>query len=292
MDEPLVSIGMPVYNGQAYVREAIESLLAQTHHSIELIVSDNASTDDTPAIVTALARGDNRIRYCRGEVNRGVVWNFRHVLHLASGEYFMWASHDDRWLARFIEANLLAIQNDDRRIASMSRVRAITSPPYVTADTYPLVGEPADNVRDYLRHPGGNCRMYGLFRRESLLQSVGEEVLWAFDWLWMVRALRYGHFHEVPEVLMERRLGGESHDKAAAVRRYNPMLVGRLFPKWPLTRCLWAEPHVRKTPAILTWMLRENVKDAAVAFYDWLYGVLPPLRPILALIRHKTRQRW
>lgn len=292
MDESFVSIGMPVHNGQAYVREAIESLLAQTHRPIELIVSDNASTDDTPAIVTALAQCDDRVRYLRSEANRGASWNFRHVLHRAAGEYFMWASHDDRWGARFIEANLVALQSDSQRIASMSRVRAITEPPYITADTFPLVGEPANNVRAYLRHPGANCRMYSLFRREVLLQSVGEEVVWAFDWLWMVRALRYGHFHEVPEVLMERRPGGASHDKSSAVRGYNPTLMGRMFPKWPLTRYLWAEPHVRKNSAMLTWMLRENVKDAAVAFHDWLYDVLPPLRPILASIRHKTRRRW
>ena len=291
MAEPLVSIGMPVYNGAATLREAMDSLRTQTHASLELIVSDNASTDDSLAIAEEAARRDPRIRVHRNPVNRGAAWNFRHVLELARGDYFLWASHDDRWLPRFVEANLDALRSDDHRVASVSKVRALATPPYITSDTFPLFGEPGDNVLAYLRHPGTNSRMYGVFRREVLLRSVGDEVLWAFDWLWVVRTLRYGHYHEVPEVLLERRPGGESFDKASAVRRYNTTRIGRMLPKWPLTRYLWAEPHVPKNAALVAWILRANLQDAAVAFYDWLCGAAPLLRPIMVPVRRALRRR-
>lgn len=96
MKMPQVSIGMPVYNGEKFIREALDSLLAQTFTDFELIISDNASTDGTEAICREYAAKDSRIRYVRQAKNLGPVANFKYVLDEAVGEYFMWAAHDDR----------------------------------------------------------------------------------------------------------------------------------------------------------------------------------------------------
>ena len=92
---PRVSIGLPVYNGEVYLSGALDTLLGQTFTDIELIISDNASTDRTPEICRSYAARDHRVRYIRHEVNRGVPWNHNFALRQASGEYFRWASHDD-----------------------------------------------------------------------------------------------------------------------------------------------------------------------------------------------------
>jgi glycosyltransferase involved in cell wall biosynthesis len=94
---PKVSIGMPVYNGEPFIREALDSLLAQTFTDFELIISDNASTDKTEQICREYAAKDKRIRYIRQEINRGAMPNFQYVLDEAVGEYFMWAAADDWW---------------------------------------------------------------------------------------------------------------------------------------------------------------------------------------------------
>ena len=78
-NKPLVSIGLPVYNGENYVRQALDSLLAQDYESFELIVSDNASTDATQQICLEYASQDSRIRYHRNEVNIGLYNNFTRV---------------------------------------------------------------------------------------------------------------------------------------------------------------------------------------------------------------------
>src|ERR1051326_2036095 len=93
--KPRVSIGLPVYNGQQFLEEAINSLLAQTYSDFELIISDNASTDATEQICRAHAAADPRIRYYRNDKNRGPVWNLNRVFELARGELFKWAAHDD-----------------------------------------------------------------------------------------------------------------------------------------------------------------------------------------------------
>jgi glycosyltransferase involved in cell wall biosynthesis len=109
---PLVSIGMPVYNGAKYIHGALDALLKQTYAHFELIISDNASTDETGAICQELAQKDARIRYIRQEKNIGIIPNFHYVLSEAEGKYFMWAAHDDRWDPRFLERTLAVLERD------------------------------------------------------------------------------------------------------------------------------------------------------------------------------------
>src|SRR5215469_6919606 len=95
MSNPKVSIGMPVYNGANYLRSSVPSLLAQDYEDFELLISDNASTDETESICRELAESDGRIRYFRNERNVGAAQNYNKVFRLASGTFFKWAAHDD-----------------------------------------------------------------------------------------------------------------------------------------------------------------------------------------------------
>lgn len=97
MTPNLVSVGLPVFNGEAYLAEALDSLLAQSFTDFELIISDNASTDRTQSICESRRQRDPRIRYFRQPVNQGPSSNFNFVLRQATGKYFMWAAHDDFW---------------------------------------------------------------------------------------------------------------------------------------------------------------------------------------------------
>ena len=98
-DKPRVSIAVPVYNGDNYVAEAIDSALAQTYQNFELIIADNASTDRSPEICQAYVQRDARVQYHPSEVNRGVYWNFRRSLAL-----------DATQVSCLLDAGLLAIR--------------------------------------------------------------------------------------------------------------------------------------------------------------------------------------
>ena len=84
--QPKVSIGLIVYNGGKYLKNAIDSFLNQTFKNFEIIISDNASTDDTKKICQEYARLTNRIKYVRQVKNQGAIFNFKHVLEHARGE--------------------------------------------------------------------------------------------------------------------------------------------------------------------------------------------------------------
>lgn len=102
-NDPLVSIGLPVYNGEKYLDEALKSLLAQSYKNFELIISDNCSTDKTSSICMKYKKKDKRIRYIRQKNNIGAVNNFNFVLNKSKGKYFMWAAHDDIWEPKFVQ---------------------------------------------------------------------------------------------------------------------------------------------------------------------------------------------
>lgn len=98
-----ITIGMPVYNGEKFISQALDSLLEQTFTNFELIISDNASIDATQPICEEYARRDPRIRYVRQSENRGALANFQFVLDQAHGEFFMWAAADDLWEKNWID---------------------------------------------------------------------------------------------------------------------------------------------------------------------------------------------
>jgi glycosyltransferase involved in cell wall biosynthesis len=106
-NKPRVSIGMPVYNEEHFIRDTLGSLLSQSFKDFELIISDNASTDRTGEICLEYAAHDQRIRYYRTETNIGAIANFNRVFKMANAEYFFWASgHDmrhDTFISRCVE---------------------------------------------------------------------------------------------------------------------------------------------------------------------------------------------
>lgn len=98
-----VSIGMPVYNGEDYIEAALQSLQSQTYEDLEIIVSDNGSTDRTHEIVSDVASMDKRLKVNRFRENMGASTNYNTVFELSSGAYFKWAAHDDLVKPTYIE---------------------------------------------------------------------------------------------------------------------------------------------------------------------------------------------
>lgn len=112
-ETPKVSIGMPVYNGEAFLRRALDCLLEQTFSDFELIISDNASTDATPSICEGYAARDSRIVLFRQKENMGPTWNFNFVLSKARADYFMWAACDDLWDKNCLAQYVSILDNND-----------------------------------------------------------------------------------------------------------------------------------------------------------------------------------
>ena len=113
MNEPLVSVGVPAFNGEPYVEETLDCILGQTYSNLEILISDNASCDRTGEICRRFAETDPRVRYRRNERNLGAAANYNQVFRMASGKYFKWAAVDDLLSSDFIERCVEVLETRD-----------------------------------------------------------------------------------------------------------------------------------------------------------------------------------
>ena len=159
-----VSIGVPVYNGETYLPQALDSLLAQTYPDVEIVISDNASTDATENICRDYANRDDRIRYYREDVNRGLSWNFNRVFELSRGEYFKWAAADDICVPEFVERCVDVLDEDKSIVCCHARTTKIDpSGTKLTQLLDPTSGgaRAGGNRRDASSRRGRHCRASG-----------------------------------------------------------------------------------------------------------------------------------
>ena len=204
---PRVSIGLPVYNGARHVRQTLESLLSQTYSDFELIISDNGSTDETPAICAEFAARDPRIRYHRYEQNRGAAWNYNHVFALASGEYFKWAAHDDLIAPTFLEQCVAALDRDPALVLCYARTRFIDDAGQDDGD-YEINGQltagsddPVARFSDVLYPWHGCFQVFGLIRSRVLARTPLIGSFWSSDRVLLAWLSLFGRFHELDEHL-------------------------------------------------------------------------------------------
>lgn len=208
--ETLVSIGMPVYNGEEYVREALDSLLAQDYQDFELIISDNASTDATGEICQEYASRDKRITYNRAEQNKGASWNFNRVLELSNGEFFMWAGHDDIWHKSFVSECLTKLQKEPDAVICYCYSQTITSEGQIVGTTLTDVGCENESLVERWarihRHWDIHAVIYGLMRRKIAAQISPISIMNCADLIFVSEMVIYGKIYVVEKVMHWKRL--------------------------------------------------------------------------------------
>lgn len=218
---PRLSIGLPVYNGDKYLSESLESLLGQTYEEFELIISDNASTDGTAEICRHYAEQDSRIRYVRQDHNIGCAPNHNFVLTESKGELFKSASHDDLYASELIERCIEALDGDPRVVLAHSWSAVIDSSGAVAQLVdYPVATDltrAPDRLRSMLfdgwgDDEGGVVRM-AVLRRTALHGSYHFA-----DRTFTVELALHGPFYMVPERLYFRRFHSEQGGRTSSVR--------------------------------------------------------------------------
>ncbi|HEY1790635.1 MAG TPA: glycosyltransferase [Verrucomicrobiae bacterium] len=210
MSVPRVSIGLPVYNGENFLRSALDSILQQDYTDFELIISDNASGDATEKICREYAARDLRIRYYRNEKNIGASGNFNRLVELARGEFFKWAPHDDVHLPGFLRR---CVEVFDLAPSTV----ALVAPRAEVIDEH---GNVLDMKVENLdaRHPRPHQRvefvvrtvrwataLFGLIRTNVLRRTRLIQPYFAVDNVILVEIALIGEIWELPETLFQRR---------------------------------------------------------------------------------------
>lgn len=256
-----VSIGMPVYNSAHFIREALDSLLNQTFTDFELIISDNASTDDTESICREYTKKDKRIRYFRQAVHRNVYSNYQFVLDEAIGEYYMWAAADDIKSDNFIEENYLFLQANQDYVASISPVRFQGEDfDELRMGDLSLDGQTFDDrLLKFFVKWHSNGRFYSLIRRSALskLTIDGEDYL-GNDWIIVINLLSQGKMKRISKGYVVLGKNGESSTTNVFDKYNNKNFLYFIFPfKDLITYLNLKYPHSvakNRTHLYLRWM--------------------------------------
>lgn len=269
---PRVSIGVPVYNGEQYLENALTALLQQDFEDFELIISDNASTDATPDICQALASRDRRIRYFRNAKNVGLPANHNRTYELARGEFFKWAAHDDDFprpmLARFVKVfedsspSTSVVYSQCEYIDEIGGLQGIDSDHVATNSAWPH-----SRLAKLIRHIHMYNCIYGLIRSSILRKTRLHGLYPMSDHVLCAELAMLGTFVEISEPLLRiRRHPGRTfaanHTAEALRRLFAPDAKPRFYqPK------LWTQVNIEliKAAAVVPPRFRDKVLCTIVA---------------------------
>ena len=210
---PLVSIGLPTYNGERFISLAMECLLGQDYPNLEIVVSDNCSTDRTAEIVSEFAAQDARIRLVRQATNIGAAANFNAVFRETSGPLFMWAGDDDRWDRSYVRSCVEALQVHPDAVLACSGVTFIGDDidPEYERDfrnfDNPDLSEGGVGVRlRMLMSRRGWYLIYGVIRRDTLRETRLFTETFGADVVLLIELAMLGPFARVDGSLFQYRV--------------------------------------------------------------------------------------
>lgn len=219
---PRLTIGLPVYNGQNYLAESLDSLLGQSYEDFELLISDNASTDGTADICRRYEQQDSRIRYIRLPRNIGLAPNHNMLVKQARGELFKWASHDDLYARELLEQCIAGLDEDPRVVLAHSWTAMIDGSGTITEKVeYPLATaslRAPERFRSALFADGGDDTG-GVMRTAVLRRTPLHGSYHHADRTVITEVSLHGPFYQVPDWLYFRRDHPERAERACPTVR-------------------------------------------------------------------------
>ena len=285
---PAVSIGMPVYNGEKYIREALDSVLAQTYQAFELIISDNASNDRTQEICMEYAKRDARIRYVRQSSNLGGHWNFNFVAREAKGSLFTWLAHDDILMPHFLEEAVQFMSRRPKAVLVAGDFKVIDE------DGAELGTEKLERIRDHIqwnkrcveffKYPISNvffC-IYGVMKSEicrSVFLAIKEPKIAAGSELpILARFAAAGEIASIPVILRKYR----RHAASMYVRELAEISKRSIFHRFRIRIGKSYRLRFDQWAVLLSSALSPSLK-CAIAFKVLFYYMRRLLRRILRI---------
>jgi glycosyltransferase involved in cell wall biosynthesis len=239
---PLVTIGIPTYNRAATLVHAVESALAQDWSPLEVVISDNASSDETQAYCEDLQRRDERVVYVRQPANIGAEANFSHVLRHASGELFMWLADDDRLDPTYVSAcaRVLIEQPDHALVCGRAHYYREGELAFAERPVNLTSSSPRARLLGYYGSVTLNGSFYGVTRRAQVAALPFPRI----DWL-LVASLAYlGKVRTLDETALHRSIEGASQDSSSLGRRLG--LTRRQERNWHLVVARAARDDIRR----------------------------------------------
>jgi len=198
INKPLVSIGVPIFNEKKNIAKCLKNILKQSYKNIEVIISDNNSTDDSIKICQAFKKKDKRIKILRSKKNLGQGRNFYNVLKKSQGEFFMFQAADDLRSSNFIKENLDYLIKNINYLGS-SGIAVLGSNNKQVRHSFSLNQTPYKNIVNIFKIKWqSHSIIYGLFVKKKIikfLDLIKSDNYLAKDWLLDLLIVNSGSFN-------------------------------------------------------------------------------------------------
>ncbi len=290
-NESIVTIGIPVYNGEKTLAKTIDSLLKQTLLEFEIIISDNASTDSTDEICNEYMKKDKRIKYFRQKNNLGEIPNYKFVLEKAITKYFLWFSADDLIIETFLEDNINFLEKNEEYMGSTGRAkyfgklvdnlkindknsiekklkRALftTEIHTVKADVY------SKRIKKLFKCSAFDFFVYCIFRTEKLKKCTQNKTMLGESTIILVNALKFGNFNVFDKVMIQKFVG-DTISSGGMIDMINKSNVGKtswISPYYNLT--LWCFKNLGMQIFLqnFSFFIKMNIIGEMYLIYDIL----------------------
>ncbi|MFC1550805.1 glycosyltransferase family 2 protein, partial [Candidatus Neomarinimicrobiota bacterium] len=239
-----LTIGLPVYNGEQYLTQALDSIINQSYQKFKLIISDNASTDKTEEICRHYTEKDERIEYHRNPVNKGAAWNFNHVFYLSDSKYFKWAAADDVCSSDLFAKCISVLQNEPSVALAFGSIKHIDEtgtefrqwsyPPLISANS------PAKRF-GYMLNSNHSCMaVFGVYRSSILKNTALLGNYASSDENLLAQICLSGKMFEIKDSFFYRRFHNDTScsvypSEYSRAEWFDPENDGRVvFPGWRL----------------------------------------------------------
>jgi glycosyltransferase involved in cell wall biosynthesis len=219
--EPLVTIGLPTYNRPGGLQKCLQSILNQTYKNLEIIISDNHSTDEqVQQIILTAAANDKRIKHFRQPVNIGLEGNFNFVFSKASADLFTWVSDDDYFDTNYIEACVTFLKNNPDYVLCSGIARYYYKNEfYFVENMLPVANKSAAfRVFSFFKKMEKNGKFYGVFRNKLFLQEPLTKTI-GCDWNFMAKLAIFGKLGFSEKTFYHRSLDGNSSSRRKMINR-------------------------------------------------------------------------
>jgi len=241
-DPPLVSVAVPVWNGEDYLARALDSILAQTLSDIEVVILDNASTDATPAIAQAYVARDPRMRYIRHPQNIGSNPNFNAGARATAGRYLKWLAADDTVDPTFLERCVAVLEADPSVALCTTQFRDVGPDDELLGHhpyRFDLSGpDPARRFGSLMCGDRGQRIMMGVIRRAVLDRTRLLADYVGSDRAFVGEIALHGRIVEIPEELWSSREHPQRSTHTRKSRAWDPRRRARMI-HLAIVRELW-----------------------------------------------------
>ena len=276
-NNPLVTVGIPVFNGEKFMKRRLDSILNQTYQNFQILISDNESSDLTSKICGDYQKKENKIKYYRQQKNLGFVKNFNYLIKNTQTKYFVMAAVDDLWEPTFLEENIKILESNEKIVGSIGEVNYFgnisnkNNPPKIVEKLKKIIrkqdvntlekhvrsvsGEYNQKVDKYLRFNQGSF-VHGLYRTKELQKNIILGPLMSWDLAFILNILKFGDLHVIEQVLLHKFTGGLSSGGIINIyKRHEIPFYDLIIPSFSLFKWCWKNVGINFCLRNLDWFI-------------------------------------